>query len=460
MLLNIKNINKILLGASLVMLLFSCNKAWLDIKPDKKQVVPQTLNDLEALLQQNTILNTTSSSGLQTLAEEGTDNFFLTFSSWQGLSLQADKNAYIFAPKIFDGATVSWNRYYQRVFYANVALEGLAKITPNALQLQQWQVVKGSALFIRAHNFYWLLQIFAMPYNAAQAGVQPGIPLRLNANINEPTTRATVQQCYDRLLKDLKEAALLLPPAPQHKIKPSAAACYAMLARAYLELHNYDSAQYYATACLNNFAGQIQFSQAATNETYPLQNLQAEIIYTDKVQTGAISRNLAMIDTNLYKSYENGDLRKTIFFVKSSGTPYYNFRGSYEGVYHFGGIATDELLLTRAECYARKGDITKALADLDNLLKTRWDKNLYIPFTSNDKDQVLQKILLERRKQLCFRGLRWVDLRRLNQEGYNITVTRNLNGTIYQLLPNSPNYAFDIPDNVIELSGIEQNVRQ
>ena len=38
-----------------------------------------------------------------------------------------------------------------------------------------------------------------------------GLVLRMTSDINEPTKRATVQETYYQIIKDLKEAAELLP---------------------------------------------------------------------------------------------------------------------------------------------------------------------------------------------------------------------------------------------------------
>jgi len=67
----------------------------------------------------------------------------------------------------------------------------------------------------------------------------------------------------------------------------------------------------------------------------------------------------------------------------------------------------------------------------------RWNNNgSWAPFTAADATDALNKILVERRKELLFRGLRWSDIRRLNVEGANITLTRNIRGTLYTLPPN------------------------
>ncbi|MBN8856731.1 MAG: RagB/SusD family nutrient uptake outer membrane protein, partial [Sphingobacteriales bacterium] len=74
--------------------------------------------------------------------------------------------------------------------------------------------------------------------------------------------------------------------------------------------------------------------------------------------------------------------------------------------------------------------------------------------------QALDTILVERRKELPFRGVRWTDLRRLNLEGRTITLTRVLNGTTYQLPPNSKLYTLPIPPDVIIFNpNMKQNPR-
>ena len=135
-------------------------------------------------------------------------------------------------------------------------------------------------------------------------------------------------------------------------------------------------------------------------------------------------------------------------------------KGSYAGnFFPFGGLATDELYLIRAECAARAGDSNSAMADINTLLSARWRRGAFPGYTVGSAQEALDTVLLERRKELAFRGLRWTDLRRMNAEGANITLTRNLNGTLYTLAPNSPLYVLPIPPDVISLSAIAQNVR-
>jgi AAA+ ATPase superfamily predicted ATPase len=99
------------------------------------------------------------------------------------------------------------------------------------------------------------------------------------------------------------------------------------------------------------------------------------------------------------------------------------------------------------------------LTDLNHLLVRRWKTGTFVPFTAATAEEALDLILLERRKELVFRGVRWMDLKRLNKEGRNIELVRNLDGQIYRLAPNDLRYAMAIPKDIIQMTGIAQNPR-
>src|SRR5690606_30895101 len=110
------------------------------------------------------------------------------------------------------------------------------------------------------------------------------------------------------------------------------------------------------------------------------------------------------------------DLRKTLYFQKN-GDDSYSFKGSYDGsAAFFIGLATDELYLIRAECSARSGNVADAMKDLNHLLEMRIKKDVFVPLLASNSESALDIILLERKKELLFRGTRWSDLRRLNND--------------------------------------------
>jgi hypothetical protein len=55
------------------------------------------------------------------------------------------------------------------------------------------------------------------------------------------------------------------------------------------------------------------------------------------------------------------------------------------------------------------------------------------------------------------RQARWMDVKRLNKEGYNISMIRYTLGKTYTLAPNSTGYVLPIPEKVIQLTGMPQN---
>ncbi len=116
------------------------------------------------------------------------------------------------------------------------------------------------------------------------------------------------------------------------------------------------------------------------------------------------------------------------------------------------------MYLIRSEAHARAGRVTEAMDDLNALMITRWNNSEPFPlFTATDQADALSKILTERRKELYGRGLRWMDIKRLNKEGANITLKRMINGQTYTLAPNADYYALPLPADIIKLTGIPQN---
>jgi hypothetical protein len=164
---------------------------------------------------------------------------------------------------------------------------------------------------------------------------------------------------------------------------------------------------------------------------------------------------------SLYNLYATNDRRRPCFYtVQADGV---TFKGNYAiRNTPFNGLATDEIFLIRAECAARADNVTAAMKDLNDLLRTRWTKvsgvTTYVDQVAADGQDALNRILTERRKELVIRGVRWTDMRRLNRDDrFKTTITRIVQGTTYTLEPGSYKYVFPIPDDVIAATGMQQN---
>ncbi len=446
-----------LILVSLLLITSSCKKQWLDEKPDKKLVVPQTLPDLQALLDNTSFV---FNNFQPTLGEIGSDDYYISYPDWQALYTNTENNAYIWSKDIYNNESVSdWMLPYQRIFYENYMLETIEKIPVNGDNLSNWNNVKGSSLYGRGFDLYSLADLFEMPFDSSTADTDPGLQLRLHSDINERIGRSTVMQTYSQIITDLKASIFLLPDLPAYKTRPSKSAAYAMLARTYLSMGAYALSIKYADSCIALQPTLLDYNTLDVNSQFPFSIFNEEVIYHAVINYyNILSNYVAIVDSTIFRSYDDNDLRKFLFIDTTDGYP--RFKGGYEGYIGFAGIATDEMYLVSAECNARLGNITTAMDRLNSLLITRWKDGTFIPFTATTIDEALRIILNERRKELIFRGLRWTDLRRLNKDPrFAITLTRYLNGDIYSLPPNDNRYVYPIPDKEIQISGIEQNPR-
>ncbi|WP_341831240.1 RagB/SusD family nutrient uptake outer membrane protein [Sphingobacterium thalpophilum] len=439
----------------LATLVMSCTKDFLEKKPDKALVVPQTLDDLQALLDDTYTMN----QRYPATGEVASDNYYLNDQNYNAVAGLVTKNAYIWKKNVFDdGDRNDWSLCYAVVFYSNVVLEALNKITPTIQEKEKWETIKGTALFYRALAFYNLSQLFMKPYDNENAGEELGIVLRLTPDINEPSQRSSMKDTYEAILNDLHVALEILPKTVLAKTRPSVTACKALLARVYLSMEKYQEAANMADESLKDYDKLIDYNTISKTSIRPFSLFNDEVIFHYTLFGQPIS--LARIEPTLYDQYEENDLRKVLYFREAPGTDLYSFKGSYQGgSTMFGGLATDELYLIRAECAARTGNIESALNDLNTLLQKRWSKVVkYNPLSESNRDVVLAKVLAERRKSLVFRGLRWSDLRRLNKDPrFKTVISRNLNGEIFQLMPESSSYIFQIPQKVINNNGMMQN---
>jgi tetratricopeptide (TPR) repeat protein len=440
-----------------ISLLVSGCKKILDKKSNQVLTVPSKVQDLQMLLDEWYAVNQRNpSSGVSSA-----DEFYLKETQWAALE-QFDRDTYTWQPSnLFRaGENNDWGRPYALVNRVNTVLHYLNEIPRNGIDAA-WNNTKGHALFLRAKTFLDLASIFSLAYDSATAASDLGIVLRLDPDFNKASVRASVQQTYERILQDLKDAAQLLPVTSLHPLKPGKAAAYGMLARTYLYMRRYNHAYLYAdsalriTSTLMNYNTPVPgyFNPAAS---FPFAQFNPEVIFSSSMVYPQPVYH-GYVDSTLYNSYHDNDLRKTLFHTTGQVQ---NFKGCYEGIGNlFDGVATDEMFLIRAESAARKGFRTEAMNDLNQLLQNRFKTGTFAPLTAATDTEALALILNERRKELVFRGMRFMDIKRLNKEGSIITLTRKLGNNTFTLPPNDLRYALPLPKDVIALTGMPDNPR-
>lgn len=450
----IVSITKPVITILFIMLLFTGCKKFLDEKQDNKFTIPQTLADLQMLLDNYTAMNT----GYPYQTEVAADNFYLTSTDFNALSDNTQKNFHTWQKE--DLRLADWAQMYKLVLNANTVLEYVDELTFSSADIELAKKLKAAALFYRANAFYTLAQVYAYPYDE-NTDAPYGIPLRLSTDINSISFRASVSETYNRIISDLKEAAVGLDTIRPYPNRPTKTAAYAALARCYLSMGNYINAGFYADSALQINNNLINFNTLSTTAANPFTRFNKEVIFPAISSTAnCLAPARAKVDTLLFRSFHANDLRRVLFFkLNSNGSA--AFKGDYNAANNgsvFMGYTTSELYLIKAEALARQNMVQPAMSTLNALLVTRWRNNSFIPFTASGQQEALNIILNERRKELCFRGQRWTDLRRLNKDATTqVTLSRIFSSTSFTLLPGSSAYIFQIPAGVIEQSGIQQN---
>lgn len=440
---------------------WACKKDFLEEKPSSDILAPKRLEELQSLLEATDRFSPTG--GLAQIACD--DYLIIADQNFSALITATQRNGYIWEKNLYEGEKVDdWNFPYQTIFYANSVLDILSK--NQYTNPQSANRIKGWAQFARAYAYYDLAKNFCKVYGPS-SGSDLGLPLRKSASVDQIEKRANLEETFQFILADLDESTRLLPPLvePMNRNRPSKAAAWAMKARVYLYMGDYARAGLSADSALFYHNKLIDFNLVSTTSDTPFSHNAEEVIYHSN-QIGAYSSTTGIgnrpdieVTPSLYQRFAAEDLRKLIYF-RTNTLGRINVKRGYmsTGIYQFTGLASDEVYLIKAECLARKGQTATSVDVLNSLLVKRFKKTpAFKPLTATTPLEALDLILLERRKELIWRGIRWSDLKRLNREGANITLSRSINGKTYTINPNDPKYVFPIPDQEIIQSGIEQN---
>ncbi|GAB2613626.1 RagB/SusD family nutrient uptake outer membrane protein [Belliella aquatica] len=448
---------KKLLYMTIMFLMASCAE-FLDERPNKNIVVPETLDELQALLD-------ASPRGMNTspaVHQISSDDFVTTDNGFAGFRSVIEQNAYTWNQEIFQDSGGDWSSPYLQIFYANIVLDGLDNYNAiNQEEEERKRLIEARAKFYRGFAYYSLAICFAdHPDNPQNTSIKLGLPLKLTPDINEVITRTDLSQTFERIIQDLEAGIQDLPDNYDFMTRPSKRAAYAMLSRVNLYLKEYQISLDYADLALDINDDLLDYNEVQTASLFSFNLENPEIIFYNEMLTYSWGAStLSFVNPEIYDMYAEDDLRKRVFFRnRGFGN---NFLGNYTGgIRMFTGLANNEIMLNRAESLARLGEESLAVEQLNSLLEKRFEQGTFEGIDLTGTNSVLELILKERRKELIFRGIRWADLKRLNTEpALAQTLRRVIMGEEYILEPNSPRYVLPIPPQEINQSGIEQNLR-
>lgn len=466
---------KYILSFSFILVLFACEEQ-LEIEPE------QSLSTSAAFSDENTAF--ASLIGVYGLAQ-GIDVFgsrTAVISEYQSDNVRF-VGSFPTLQEINNFVTIStntsvraiWQFHYQAILAANAVIKNMPSVEdPGLTDAERAQYI-GEAKFLRALFYFNLVNMFGQPYNIS-SGNTPGVPLVLEPGILEGTSilppRNTVAEVYNQIEQDLTEALSALPDnyssADQTRGRATKGAANGFLSRLNLYKADWAKTIQYADAVLSNsslyaLAADYTFWDGNTTEdVFSVQNTTTDpsswyLYYLPAARGG---RGDAPFSDDLLAAFDKVNDRRftTLTFngTDAAGNPAVFPNKFPDGVGQDDNapmMRTTELVLNKAEALVQNTKtVNQEAIDLINRLLTRAGLPTVSAGDFADANALLERILLERRKELCFEGHRRMDLLR---NGKPLRTTGTGAGISN---PGDPFVVLPIPQRDIDLgSSLPQN---
>lgn len=329
------------------------------------------------------------------------------------------------------GATIDdrmWTALYAHIGALNVILNKLEDFKTE----KDYERIKGEALFLRAAYYFWLVNVYAQPYKEETAKQEPGVPVKLTDYVEVKSYgRNSVANVYAKILEDLCQSAICLRGIKQPSVyRVSLAAVHSFTSRVYLYMEDFDNVVKqcdsvlmtgdYNLLDLNQHTSNKSMIFSGSPETIFSQGENRFLMLSDKYI------NSYVVSEDLRKSFrdQTNDLRFKFFQYfthwKSRKTGYL-IRKFY--TYSNGNVSDcflirlPEVYLNKAEALAMQGKMGDA-KELIQILRTNRYKTGTLPDLTDEGNALVKFIRDERRRELCFEGHRWFDLRRYGVSGF------------------------------------------
>lgn len=377
----------------------------------------------------------------------------------------------------------SLNATYISIYQQLNNVNNIIQYTPTAAGSNTEKTkILAEAKCLRALLHFDALRIFAQPYNFSPNGSHAGIVINLKPQLfgDAAPVRSTVAQCYQAIIADLVESintfdsnntSILVGGTKQNYFTKASA--QALLAKVYLYQNNWDLA--YSTA--DELIKSNQYT-LITNANY-VASWTGRTPSTESIFEIAIENNFsgnglgAYFDianltyrqyaatTDVLNLYSNTDVRRnaSMFNSVAINSTNYLFTKKYASGGTFSTpikvLRLSDIYLIRAEAATEKTntDFVTANADL-NLIRKRADASA-ATLNLTTKTDLINAILLERRKELAFEGNLLFDLNRKKQNIVRADCnaqTCNINSGDYRLVMPLP------ANTIISNNSISQNI--
>lgn len=387
----------------------------------QSDVIPKTTVDFRELLMGSGYMPNAEPLNFLYFLDDDVD-FFIEFGNGNGspVGTSGAKINYLYytwQPKLGDmngigdlisedPASTAYYRHYEWIKGCNAVLDNIN----NAIGSQQEKDrVKAEALAIRAFYYFRLVNLYGEPYNSNPAA--PGVPLKLTSGVTaDYMARATVAQVYETIVNDLKEASRLMDPLPvarrdYHINQP---AIHILLSRVYLHMEKWAECAAEANKVFE--LGGVLTNMTGMTTSYWLSYLNPEVEWVFGGSPQA-DQSTYIPAAQFRASFDTADVRwKYGFLVQTQSFVPLLAKYAIGGSELVQTIRTAEAVLNRAEANVQADKLPEALKDLNDLRRTRIVG--YKDTSIITKPGLLQAVRDERRKEFCYEGFRWFDLRR------------------------------------------------
>ncbi|MBL7831109.1 MAG: RagB/SusD family nutrient uptake outer membrane protein, partial [Saprospiraceae bacterium] len=242
-----KNIFRFILLISLSFT--ACNDDFLEYKPDNAFTAEDRIaNKADLVTYLNGMYDALSYSStfggqfalISELMSDGVDMSRSDNGDWQA--------HYSRTTDIFLGTTrTMMETAFKAIGRANNVLLNMPRITD--LTDEERKRIEGECKFVRGMVHFEVVRFFGQPFGYSADNSQLGIAPRLSYG-TEVVNRATVGEVYQIAIKDLKEAASMLPGTNGNYATSWAAK--AMLAKIYFQMNDFQNAYAYADDVIEN----------------------------------------------------------------------------------------------------------------------------------------------------------------------------------------------------------------
>ena len=328
-------------------------------------------------------------------------------------------------------------KLYEHIAYTSTIINYVDEFPKDPIE--ELMRIQGEGQFLRAAYYLMVNNIYGWAYDPKNDGADWGVQLKTSEWIvEEHIPRGTVKQVYRAIVGDLEGACENLRGVVQKNFyRTNQLAAHILLSRVHLYMENYDKVivqcdSALAMGCPLSDLNTYVTGNVPKERTYLYSNNNPEIVFTmgygfvqeyfkPEDQGGGAYTASAGLMAEFRDDAEVKDLRLDCYFrrhktasdrfgvckaaFKTSGT-------NYPTVFETFLIRTVEAYLNKAEAQAMKGDLAGAVTTLQPLLETRYAPGMLPRLSGLGEAELVNFVRSERRRELCFEGHRWPDLKR------------------------------------------------